>query len=130
MTISKLKTMLRTRRMFDKAMLKFEVAQGLYNDLVAIPKGRDATIRTCIDNYNHQVFERLNITKVQLDKENELYVQIDKAISKLPGDERLLVMLHYIEGKTWEETADAMFYSESGIRKKGDTILKKLLKLI
>lgn len=51
---------------------------------------------------------------------------IDTAISTLDEESRQLVVMHYIDGKTWMEVADALACSESGARQKGYRAIGKI----
>lgn len=47
----------------------------------------------------------------KLDEAIAVRLRIERAIEGLDGQERVLMRLRYIEGKTWEEIAVAMHYS-------------------
>lgn len=56
-------------------------------------------------------------------------LQIERAIEGLDGQERVLMRLRYIEGKTWEEIAGKMHYSFRHVIRLHGSILQKLKKM-
>lgn len=53
-------------------------------------------------------------------------LQIEQAIEGLDGQERVLMRLRYIEGKTWEEIAGEMHYSFRRVTQIHGNILQRL----
>ena len=53
-------------------------------------------------------------------------LQIEQAIEGLDGQERVLMRLRYIEGRTWEEIAAAMHYSFRRVTQIHGNILQRL----
>lgn len=57
-----------------------------------------------------------------------LWLQMEIWIDDLPSDDRILMRLRYIHGKTWEEIAENMGYSSRQVCRRHEAIMKNLTK--
>lgn len=62
----------------------------------------------------------------KLDEAIAVRLRIERAIEGLDGQERVLMRLRYIEGKTWEEIAVAMHYAWAHVHRIHARALAKL----
>ena len=79
--------------------------------------------------FSKLVAQRLMLSQQWEAKQHELtqeLKEIEDAVQALPPLERTLLRLHYLEGKTWDEVADALHYSLRHIHRLRAASLKKL----
>ena len=79
--------------------------------------------------FSELVAQRLMLSQQWEAKQHELtqvLKEIEDAVQALPPLERTLLRLHYLEGKTWDEVADALHYSLRHIHRLRAASLKKL----
>lgn len=62
----------------------------------------------------------------KLDEKIKLRTEIEEAIECLSDADQVLILLRYIEGKTWEEVAQEMHYGLRHIHKLHSAILQKM----
>lgn len=55
---------------------------------------------------------------------------IETAIGTLDDESKRLIVMHYIDGRTWMEVADALACSESGARQKGYRAVSKIAAIL
>lgn len=79
--------------------------------------------------FSELVAQRLTLSQQWEAKQHELaqeLKEIEDAVQALPPLDRTLLRLHYLEGKTWDEVAEALHYSLRHIHRLRAASLKKL----
>lgn len=97
---------------------------GASRQLDGMPHG------TSISNPTENIGIKWAELQTQIDKDLdeciELRIEIEEAIKDLPEVDQVLILLHYIEGKTWDEVACEMHYGLRHIHKLHGAILQKM----
>lgn len=135
MTVEDVKIWLKQIRGVQKEInqLKRE-KQRLWDELTNITGGLKERVQTSAVNSNDKVLKHMEYENLLMEKLTELVelkITVEAAIEKLPQNKyRRLLRSYYVDGLTWEETADELGVDVRSVHRIHGKALMCLVKIL
>jgi len=91
-----------------------------------MPKGKNRR-RDFVGDTVSKVVDLSSLIEGKIDRLARLVMEIEAAIEALPSDERRLLRMKYIEGRSWPEISGILHYSLPHLFRKHKNSLKMIL---
>jgi DNA-directed RNA polymerase specialized sigma subunit len=91
---------------------------------------RSNSFHSATEDQAIKLINQKDALKALLRKKELIINKIDNALSSLTDEEKHIIRMFYIEGKSWREISININYAERTCRLKREKALKKMLKLI